>query len=90
MGTKIEKSNAYFSKAAGSLPQIHVVLGFSPKALSLTYLGLPISGKRKSMGHCHKLIQPLECVLSRRKGGILSYGRRIQLVNWVFSGIFTY
>lgn len=55
-----EKSNAYHSKASAELSLIHSVLGFCVKTLPLTYLGLPISGKRKSMGQCHKLLQPLE------------------------------
>lgn len=45
-----EKNNAYYSMATEDLTQVHAILGFNSKALLLTYLGLPISGKRKSIG----------------------------------------
>jgi len=83
------KSSVHYSKVY-STPHILEIIGFPPKGLLLTYLGIPISGKRKNIGQCNELIQPLEKSLARWKGRCLSHGGTIQLVNRIFAGIFSY
>lgn len=46
------------------------------------YLGIPITGKKKTHAKCWKLIESIEKMFSRWKGRCLSYGGRIQLLNW--------
>lgn len=48
-----EKSNVYGTKAAQDIHQIQEVWGCTSKPLTLSNLGLLISGKRKNIGMCH-------------------------------------
>lgn len=81
--------NAHCSKMVDHSLHLKEIIDFPPKLPPLTYLGIPISGKRKGFGQCIGLIQPLEKILIRWKGRYLSHRGRFQLVNWVFAGIFT-
>lgn len=67
-----EKSSACYSKMVEGLLYIQDIIGFPSKPLPLLYLGIPISGKRKSYGQCLSLILPMERTLSRWKEGEMS------------------
>ena len=84
------KSSSTFSKVCAENQSLHNILGYTVKSLPITYLGLPITGKKKSFGQCWKLIQSIEALLARWSGKCLSYGGRIQLVNWIIARKYTY
>lgn len=48
------------------------ILGFTVWKLPISYLGLPIIGKKTSYSQCWKLIQPIENLMFRWKGKCLS------------------
>lgn len=66
------------------------ILGFQLKELPIRYLGTPLTGKQiKHMG-CDRLLAELRSILTRWSTKKLSYMGRIQLVDWVFQGKFSY
>lgn len=83
------KNSTNFNKIYEENTDLHNILGYIVKKLPITYLGLLISGK-KSFNECCKLIQPIENHLARWSGKCLFYGARIQLVNWIKAGKYTY
>lgn len=63
-----EKSSTTYSMACSNDQIIHSILNFPFKTLPIRYLGLPITGKKKSYAACWKLINPIEMVLAKWKG----------------------
>jgi len=63
---------------------------FPTKSLSISYLGLPITGKKKTQAVCWKLTEPIGKMLAKWKGRCLSYAGRTQLVDRVLLGKFQY
>lgn len=49
------KRSVFYSKSAMDVHQFHEISGFPVKNLPLTYLGIPISGKRKSTANVTNL-----------------------------------
>lgn len=76
-----------FSKVCEESPELQDILGFQSKNLHITYLGIPITRKKKSFNQCWKM----ETNPSFRKTPsyvewkCLSYGGSIQLVNWIIA-----
>lgn len=54
------------------------------------YLGLPITDNKRTCNQWWKLIQPTEKLLAKWSGRCLSYEGKIQLVNWVIAGMYSY
>jgi len=87
----ISKSSITFSKECEDNLELQGILGFTPKKLPINYLlGLSITEKKKSYNQCWKHIQPIENLLTRWSKKYLSYGERIQLVNYIIAGKYTY
>lgn len=63
-----------FSKVCEEDLDIQDILGFAAKKLPISYLGFPITGKKKSFNQCFKLIQPIEALLSRWSGEVYVLG----------------
>lgn len=59
------KSSTTFSKVFQGNPELQNIIGFIVKQLYITYLGLPISGKKKTKNQCWNLIQPIEKLLDK-------------------------
>jgi len=85
-----EKSPATFSKICANDHSLHNILNFPIKTLPISYLGLPITGRKKTQAVCWKFVDPNEKMLGRWKGRCLSYVGRTQLVNWMILGKFQY
>lgn len=85
----MHKKPLVFSKICLEDPSLQSILGYTMSNLPITYLRLPIIGKKKTHCHCWKLIQPIENMLSHWSGKCLSYGGGIQLVNWIIAGKYT-
>lgn len=85
-----QKSSIILTKACQDDNSFSNNLDFTRSNLPITYLGLPITGKKKSHSQGWKLIQPIENMLSHWNGKCLSYGERIQLVKWIIVGKYTY
>lgn len=66
------KSKATFSKVCEDNGESHAILAFAIQSLPTTYLGLPITGKKKSFNQCRKLIPSIENLLPRWNGKCLS------------------
>lgn len=65
--------------------EFHIILGFTPKSLPITYLGLPITMKEKSFNQCWKLIQSIVNLLVKwsEKVFIISKKNPIGLLNHI-------
>lgn len=85
-----QKSSMIFSKICENSNDLQQILNFPVSKLPITYLDVPITRKKKAYNQCWKLIQLIEAMLARWSGKCLSYGGRIQLVNWILAGKYTY
>lgn len=90
LGIDRQKSSVILSKICEGIPTLQNILGFTVGELHISYLSLPITGQKFFYNQCWKLIQPIENLLSRLRGKCLSYGGRIQLVNWIITGRYIY
>lgn len=71
------KKSVAFSKLSQENENLINILGFQERQLPVMYLGIPITGKKKTQGQCWKLIQPIEKLLVKWSGKCMSYGGRI-------------
>lgn len=81
-----------FSCSSGSLPEDEaaMTLSCSVGLFPVTYLGIPISGRRTRRQDWEGLIKKVRRRLASRKASHLSLGGRLTLVNSVLSAIPTY
>lgn len=60
-----EKSSTTYSKICANDQTIHSILNFTVKTLPISYIGLTITGKKKSCVSCWKLIDPIYKILAK-------------------------
>ncbi|KAL2894924.1 hypothetical protein RDABS01_010833 [Bienertia sinuspersici] len=70
--------------------QILQETGFRRGSLPFRYLGIPISSKRISIGHCESLIEKMTARIRMWSSKNMSYAARVQLINAVLITIHQY
>lgn len=58
--------------------------------MPIQYLGTPLTGKLVRHKDCDGLLAKLKGILTKWSSKKLSYMDRVQLVDWIFQGIFEY